>query len=120
MDGLWWIFPIAVAVVFGLKRLTFVSAAKARQLLRDNARVIDVRSRDEFRRGAVPGAVNIPLDSIREDLPRLVPDRNEVLLLHCLSGTRSALARRQAIGLGYRNVHNLGSFGRARKLAATR
>jgi len=45
-----------------------------------------------------------------------VPDKNQVLLLHCLSGTRSGIAKRQLKSMGYQNVFNLGSYGRAGKI----
>jgi len=38
------------------------------------------------------------------------------LLLHCLSGGRSGIARGQLRSLGYPNAFNLGSFARAEKI----
>ena len=111
-----WITLIIVAgVVLGilvLKQVSFVSAEKARELLRQGAVVVDVRSAGEFNSGHLPGAVNIPLGDLGEALPRRLPDKSKVLLLHCLSGARSGIARRQAKGLGY-TAFNLGSYGRA-------
>jgi len=37
-------------------------------------------------------------------------------LVHCLSGGRSAVAKMQLRRLGYRNVYNLGSLGRAKQI----
>jgi rhodanese-related sulfurtransferase len=42
-----------------------------------------------------------------------VKDKNQVLLLHCLSGTRSAMAKIKLKKMGYPNAFNLGSYGRA-------
>jgi rhodanese-related sulfurtransferase len=56
------------------------------------------------------------LGELRESLPRRVKDKNQVLLLHCLSGGRSGIARGQARSLGYSNVFNLGSYARAEKI----
>jgi rhodanese-related sulfurtransferase len=53
---------------------------------------------------------------LRESLPRRVKDKNQVLLLYCLSGGRSGIAKQRFKGLGYQNVFNLGSFGRARQI----
>ena len=115
-----WTIAIVIAVIltafFVLKRLAFVSAETAREYLAKGALVIDVRSTGEFSSGHVTGAVNIPLDDLRESLPRRVQDRNQVLLLHCLSGGRSAIAKQQLKRMGYRNVFNLGSINRARKI----
>jgi phage shock protein E len=115
-----WIIPMVAGLVIvafiALKRMALVSAALARKLVREGALVIDVRSPEEFRGGHLPSAVNIPLGELRESLPRRVKDKNQVLLLHCLSGGRSAVAKRQAKGLGYAKVFNLGSYGRAERI----
>jgi rhodanese-related sulfurtransferase len=39
-----------------------------------------------------------------------------MLLLHCLSGMRSGMAKQKLKSLGYANVFNLGSLARARKI----
>ena len=107
---------IVFVVFFAWKRLSFVSAEVARKQLAEGAVVIDVRSPEEFRSGHVPNAVNIPLGELRESLPRRVKDKSQVLLLHCLSGGRSGIAKQQIKGMGYQNVFNLGSYGRARQI----
>lgn len=117
-------WPLAILVVFvvlaffGLKRMSFVSADAARKYLREGAVVIDVRSPEEFRSRHLPGALNIPLGELGEGLPRLVKDKNQVLLLHCLSGGRSGVARVQAKKLGYAKVFNLGGYGRAEAIVS--
>ncbi len=111
-----WKFPVVLAcfviAIFALRRTSFVPLEKARQLLREGAVVIDVRTAEEFRSGHLPGAINIPLGDLNE-LPRQVPDKNRILLLHCLSGTRSGIARQKLKSMGYPNSYNLGSYGRA-------
>lgn len=116
----WKILIIVAAVVaafFALKRMSFVSAEMARRHLAAGALVIDVRSEAEFSSGHVAKAVNIPLGELAERIPQLAKDKNQVLLVHCLSGGRSAIARQQLKRMGYANVFNLGSLSRARKLA---
>jgi len=103
-----------------LKRMSFIAPAAARTLLQQGARVVDVRNAGEFAGGHLPEAINIPLGELRDSMPRHVKDKNQVLLLHCLSGTRSGIAKRQLKGMGYQNVFNLGSYGRARKILAGR
>jgi len=115
-----WSIAVVAGIVFvaffAWKRLSFVSAEVARKQLAEGAVVIDVRSPEEFRSGHVPNAVNIPLGELRESLPRRVKDKSQVLLLHCLSGGRSGIAKQQIKGMGYQNVFNLGSYGRARQI----
>jgi phage shock protein E len=60
--------------------------------------------------------VNIPLDRLREEIARLAPNVEQPLLLHCLSGTRSGMGKAMLKKMGYRNVFNLGSYGRAEKI----
>lgn len=108
---------VVVLGVYALKRAAFISAAEARKHLAAGALIIDVRSPEEFQADHVPGAINIPLGELREALPKHVKDKQQVLLLHCLSGGRSAIAKQQARGLGYANALNLGSLARAKTVA---
>ena len=105
-----------IAVVFVLKRLSLIQAEAACNHLKQGALVVDVRSAEEYRGGHLPDAVNMPLGEFKEMLPRRVTDKNKVLLLHCLSGTRSGMAKRQMKSMGYQNVFNLGSYGRAKRI----
>ena len=119
----WTIALLAVAVIaafFLLKRMSFVSAETARQQLANGALVIDVRSAEEFRSSKVRGAINLPLGELRERLPQQVKDKNQPLLVHCLSGGRSAIARQQLKSMGYANVFNLGSLARAKQIVEQR
>jgi len=117
MDWLTWIIiGGAIAAFLVLKRLTLVRPETAREWLKKGARVIDVRSEGEFKDRHLPGAVNIPLDRLREEIARIAPDKEQPLLLHCLSGTRSGLGKTSLSKMGYRNVFNLGSYGRAERI----
>lgn len=115
------IFPLAVTAVMAtaliLRRRSWLAPDVARKYIAEGALVIDVRTKSEFIAGHLPKAVNLPLGEFAATLPNLVSDRNRVLLLHCQSGGRSALARRQALSLGYANSYNLGSLARVRQVA---
>lgn len=117
-----WIIPlIAVAVIASfvlLKRMSFVPEETAREHLANGALIIDVRSPEEFRQSKVPGAINLPLGEVREKISQRVKDKNQPLLVHCLSGGRSAIAAQQLKSLGYTNVFNLGSLSRAQHIFA--
>ena len=111
-----WIIVGVMVAVWVFKRMSFISPDNARRFLQQGAFVVDVREADEYRGGHLPKAVNIPMGELRSSLPRRVTDKDQVLLLHCLSGTRSGIAKRQLKGMGYANVFNLGSYGRAEKI----
>jgi rhodanese-related sulfurtransferase len=49
-------------------------------------------------------------------IARVAPNKEQPLLLHCLSGTRSAAGEDTLKRMGYQNVLNLGSYGRAQKI----
>jgi len=57
-----------------------------------NAILLDVRTNMEWNNGSIPGAVHIPLDSLRENLKEI--DREKEIYVHCQSGLRSYLACR--------------------------
>jgi NADPH-dependent 2,4-dienoyl-CoA reductase/sulfur reductase-like enzyme/rhodanese-related sulfurtransferase len=65
--------------------------------------LIDVRSPAEFSRGAIPGAVNLPLDALRDRVDELP---NGPLIVHCQVGQRGHTAARLLTQLG-RDVANL-------------
>jgi phage shock protein E len=109
---------VAVAAVLAFKRFSLVPVATARSLLRKGALVVDVRSLAEFQARSLPGAINLPLGDLTDAISRRVPDKTQVLLLHCLSGGRSAVAARLLKGLGYTQVYNLGSYGRAERIVS--
>lgn len=108
---------LVAALIF--KRASLVSVEMSRKHLREGALVIDVRSPEEFASGHLPNAANVPLGTLTEALPRLAKDKGQVLLLHCLSGTRSGFARHQAKRMGYTQVFNLGSYARAERIVGT-
>lgn len=110
------VIAAVAAVVFMIKKTGQISAKDALEKLKIGALVIDVRSPGEFGSGHLATAINIPLDEIETALPKRVKDKNQVLLLHCASGIRSGVAKSKLKSLGYANVFNLGSFGRARKI----
>lgn len=119
MNGTLLIVGIAGVIGFWfLKRAAFVAEDVARKLLAEGALVLDVRSPEEFQRGKVPGAVNVPLGDLASRIARLAPDKQKPILVHCLSGGRSAIAQSQLRRLGYAQVFNLGSLRRAQQLYA--
>jgi phage shock protein E len=105
-----------VAGVFAWKRLGVVSEESARKHLQQGAVVVDVRSPSEFQSQHLPRALSLPLGELPEAAPRRLPDKQQVLLLHCMSGTRSGIAKRLLKGMGYARVFNLGSYHRAGRI----
>ena len=55
-------------------------------VMEKNALLIDVRTPEEFRSGAIPGALNMPHDRIGETIASAAPDKKTPLYLYCRSG----------------------------------
>lgn len=66
--------------------------------------LLDTRTAGEVRRGAIDGFMNIPLDSLRENLDRI--PKGKPVYVHCHSGLRSYIACRILAGNGY-DCYNL-------------
>jgi rhodanese-related sulfurtransferase len=72
--------------------------------------LIDVRTPQEYRSGAIPTAVNVPYDLLAGSLP--AEDRSARIVVYCQSGRRSAIAKSTLDELGFRNVIDFGGIGR--------
>jgi len=93
---------IAAGVVRGDVRVVHVPSLP--QLLEQGAQLVDVRTTAEFERGAVPSAVNIPVDNLRDRLSEL--DCQRPVIAYCQVGMRGYLASRILMQQGY-DVANL-------------
>jgi len=71
----------------------------------ENVMILDVRTRDEFRLGSIPGSVNIPLDELREHLNELPRDKD--IIATCAVGQRGYLACRILMQKGFQHISNL-------------
>ena len=67
--------------------------------------LVDVRTPDEYALGTIPGAINIPLDDLRERLAD-IPE-NKPVYLFCGVGLRGYLASNILKSKGYPDVRNL-------------
>lgn len=67
--------------------------------------LIDVRTADEFSNGRIPGAINIPVDEIRNRLDEIPID--QTIYIYCEAGLRGYLAQRILRQRGFNNVFNL-------------
>ncbi|MCO5232707.1 MAG: rhodanese-like domain-containing protein [Chitinophagales bacterium] len=76
--------------------------------IKNNAYLVDVRTRGEFSMGSVKGAINIPLDEIQKHVGTL--KKKESIVVFCQSGGRSGMARDFLIKNGIKNVINGGPW----------
>ena len=72
--------------------------------------ILDVRRPDEFAEKHIPGAVNIPNETIGTAEIRDLPDKDQLILVYCRSGNRSKQASEKLVALGYTNVVEFGGI----------
>lgn len=72
--------------------------------------VVDVRTTEEFRSGAFPGAVNIPLDDLNQRIKEFGANASREITVYCASGARSAYAQRMLQQVGFTEVKNGGGL----------
>ena len=72
--------------------------------------ILDVRTPEEFSEKHIPGAINIPNETIgTEEVPEL-PDKDQLILIYCRSGNRSQQASEKLVRLGYMNIVEFGGI----------
>src|SRR4051812_35696636 len=78
----------------------------------DGRTLIDVRERDEWDQGHIPGATHLSKGYIETRIEDLVPDRATPITLYCAGGVRSLLAAQALKTMGYEDVVSMaGGFG---------
>ena len=68
---------------------------------------LDVRNREEWEEGFVPGATWIPRGNLESRIEGLLPDRDRELVVYCATGARSAFAAKSLGDLGYTRVSSM-------------
>ena len=72
--------------------------------------ILDVRTPEEFADKHIPGAINIPNETIgTAEIPEL-PDKDQLILVYCRSGNRSKQASEKLVALGYTNIVEFGGI----------
>ena len=78
-----------------------------RQQAGETPTIIDVRETWEHEEARIPGAQNIPLNSLPEKLNEIDELKDQEIIVHCRSGSRSASAKAYLTQQGFTNVRNL-------------
>ena len=73
--------------------------------------IVDVRTEEEYSYGAIPGAINIPLDDLEDQIDKF-DSKDRHVILYCASGARSAYAVQIMKAYGFTNVENGGGVTR--------
>ncbi|HYN89385.1 MAG TPA: molybdopterin-synthase adenylyltransferase MoeB [Ardenticatenaceae bacterium] len=93
-------------------RETDVRALAERRKREPKLRVVDIRERDEFEQGYIPGAEFIPRGFLELQIEEFEPNREAPIVVYCAGGVRSLLGAKALQEMGYTNVESLaGGFG---------
>ncbi len=106
-----WI-PVALLVVFAMMSLKSagharVSSEEAHRLVQSGARLVDVRASFEYAGGHLPGAINVPVQHLRDHLQELEP-KDKPIIVYCHSGSRSQMAYDELKTAGFTVLYDLG------------
>jgi len=93
---------IIIVAMFGIFKNIFGQPDNQalKEAINNGAFLVDVRTPAEFAQGSVPGAVNIPLDQIQQQMSKFSTKKS--IVVFCRSGSRSG----QAKSILERNGHN--------------
>ena len=72
--------------------------------------VVDVRTKEEYEAGHIPGALLIPNETIENTPPEELPDKSAKILIYCRSGNRSYQASLKLLEMGYDFIYDFGGI----------
>lgn len=108
---------VALAVVVAMLVFSYVSdrlagfksvnTDEATRLFNDDAFLLDVRAANEYKEGYIGNAKNITVGDLKGRLNMLPKNKEQSVLVYCLTGARSAKAASMLVKEGYTNVSNL-------------
>ena len=102
---------LSAACAAGEARYVKITAQEAKARMdAGRAAVLDVRTKEEYDEKHIPCALLIPYDMIEKGAPRLLPDKDEEILIYCRSGRRSAIAAKNLPEMGYTRVFDFGGI----------
>jgi len=89
-----------------------ITAEQAKQKMEESSNfvLVDVRTVEEYNDARIPGAINIPNETITNVKPQELPDLDQTIFIYCRSGNRSAQAAAKLAAIGYTKVYDFGGI----------
>ena len=89
-----------------------ITAQEAKEIMdRESGYVIlDVRTREEYDQGHIPGAIVISHEEVADKAEETLTDKDQLILVYCRSGRRSKIAAEALVELGYTNILEFGGI----------
>lgn len=81
-----------------------------KQAKENGAVLLDVRSKEEFKGGHLPKAINVPVETLNGTKIKQVADLNNKIYVYCLSGARARNAVTALKHAGYTDVTSIGGI----------
>lgn len=72
-----------------------------------NVILLDVRSHQEYEEGHLNGAINIPTYELYRNAPKILKNKEEIIIAYCTVGVRSKNAIDILRKMGYKNLYHL-------------
>lgn len=79
--------------------------------------ILDVRDKEEFETGYIPGAINLSRGMLEFKISTLIPDKNATIIVYCGIDLRGPLATKTLNEFGYKNAVNINGGLKAWKAA---
>ena len=89
-----------------------ITAEEAKEIMdsEEGYIILDVRTREEYDEGHIPGAIVISHEEIAEKSEDVLTDKDQLILVYCRSGRRSKIAAEALVELGYTNIKEFGGI----------
>ena len=89
-----------------------ITAEEAKQIMdtEEGYIILDVRTREEYDEGHIPGATQISHEEIAEKAKEVLTEKEQLILVYCRSGRRSKIAAEALVELGYTNIKEFGGI----------
>lgn len=114
---------IALAIIFSLLRNNQkisgpngaayhkLDGPELKEWIEDNEEffLVDVRTENEYNVGHIKTSRNIPLQNLNVVAESTFKNKDDFIVVYCLSGSRSIKAAKKLIKMGYTEVYDLGS-----------
>lgn len=112
LSMVWLGLAMAVIYTFVIARFSKVKVIPAQEAVmlinKQNAAVVDIRNAEEFRKGHIAGAINVPNSQLKANNLNLIEKyKDKPLVLVCESGMTTSGAGRLLSKAGFSQVHTL-------------
>lgn len=84
-----------------------INMEQLKRKVKDGAILLDIRSPQEYKEGHLEGSVLIPEYELKLKAKKMLPNKEDLIIVYCSTGSRSKKAQKILQKMGYINVYNL-------------